>query len=369
MNPVVYDYQTFSLQQYGGISRYFCELALRVHRTDGFRVKVVAPVHFNEYLPECGVPQVAAYLPMRIPRTGRLYRGANRLLGPLLTRAASPSLIHRTYYTPMGSPSGVPVVVTVFDMIHELFADRFPAGDTTSRDKRASLERADHILCISESTANDLVRLFDIPREKMSVTHLGYSNIFATPRTAQETAPHARPYLLYVGHRVGYKNFDMALKAYASSARLRGEFDFVTFGGPPLSASERSLIEELGLAPSQVVRIGGSDADLARAYRHARAFVYPSQYEGFGIPPLEAMSSGCPVACSDVSSVPEVVGQAAALFDPMDVESIRAALESLCLNDVRRQSMIDAGNERVRQFSWDRCAADTVAAYRKVLGT
>lgn len=182
-------------------------------------------------------------------------------------------------------------------------------------------------------------------------------------------APHGRPYILYVGHRDGYKNFHTALLAYATSTRLATEFDLVAFGGPAFSTDEQAMIASLSLRPSSVVRLGGSDTELARAYRHARALVYPSRYEGFGIPPLEAMSCGCVVACSNASSIPEVVGDAALSFDPNDIDAARQALEESCFSEDTRARLLARGAIRVRELTWDRCARETIAAYRKVISS
>jgi glycosyltransferase involved in cell wall biosynthesis len=368
MHTVVYDHQIFSLQQYGGISRYFCELASGMQRTSDFQAHVVGGLHFNTHLADTRVPRSAAYARMKVPRTGRLYRATNALLSQRLLRAARPSLIHRTYYrfSEQRLP-GVPVVVTVFDMIHELFASTFPAGDTTSRDKRLAVRNADHVLCISESTARDLTELFGVRRDKISVTHLGLSDAFAAKLAAAEQPPHLRPYLLYVGQRAGYKNFEAAVQAYAGSTVLRNEFDLMAFGGPPFNARESALQAELGLRAGSVFHRSGPDDELARAYRHARAFVYPSRYEGFGIPPLEAMACGCPVACANTSSLPEVVGSAALLFDPDDLESMRRALESVAADDTARARLIAGGHAQAKSFSWDRCASETITVYRKLL--
>jgi glycosyltransferase involved in cell wall biosynthesis len=262
-----------------------------------------------------------------------------------------------------------PTVVTVFDMIHELFPENFAKDDKTTHYKQLCVEHAAHVLCISESTARDLVRLFGVPREKISVTHLAYSSAFDAPPEETSNPKSGRPYILYVGHRVGYKNFVGALAAYASSPALRKEFDLVAFGGVPFDARELALIESLGLKGDRVRRVTGSDSDLALAYRRAHVFVYPSRYEGFGIPPLEAMSSGCAVACSNASSIPEVVGDSAALFDPDDVGSIAQALESVCFDSGRHQGLVAAGKRQAAHFSWDRCAQETVQAYERVLGT
>lgn len=368
MPTVVFDHQTFVAQEFGGISRYFCELASRVHGLADFQAKVVAPLHLNAYLPDCAVPQAAVRLNGKFRGRGRLCQVFNAALAPALTRMSRPSLIHRTYYEPLPRVGDVPVVLSVFDMIHELFPENFAADDAVIRSKRSSVNAADHVICISQSTANDLVRLFDVPRSKISVIYLGYSDVFAQPTPQGESPPHDRPYLLYVGQRDGYKNFDTALRAYAASRSLREAFDFVVFGGPALSAEEHALIASLSLRLGSVVRMGGSDKDLARAYRHARAFVYPSKYEGFGIPPLEAMSSGCVVVSSNASSIPEVVGDAAISFDPWDIDDMRLGFERACLDDTTRQHLLIAGAHRVREFSWDRCARETVVAYRQVIG-
>jgi glycosyltransferase involved in cell wall biosynthesis len=371
MHNIIYDHQTFIAQEFGGISRYFCELAARVHRSEGFSARVVAPLHYNAYLPDCPVPQSALRMPVRFRGESRVYRMINEALSPVLTATASPSLIHQTYYSPPASrKSRTPIVLTVFDMIHELFPDNFPPTDPIVRCKFACVAAADHVLCISQSTANDLMHLFSVPAEKISVTYLAYSDIFSQTAVATEVPPHVRPYVLYVGHRDGYKNFETALRAYASSARLRQEFDLVTFGGPArFSATEQATMANLSLRPGSVVRLGGSDEDLARAYRHARAFIYPSRYEGFGIPPLEAMASGCVTVCSDSSSIPEVVGDAGLLFNPDDVDAARHSLEDACFDEALRAQLLARGSARVREFSWDRCAHETVTAYRQMIGT
>ncbi len=367
MHTVVYDYQTFSLQKYGGISRYFCELATRVERSGDLRARVIAPLHYNDYLARAAVPTTGLYVPMVIPRTSRLYRAANSVMAPLLMRAARPGIVHQTYYHVQKPPvPNARTVVTVLDMIHELYPQHFHRSDPTTRNKRACIERADHVICISESTKVDLVRLFAVPPEKISVTWLASSSEFAqTPRPSVRGT--GREYLLYVGQRGGYKNFAASLEAYASSNTLRSSFDFVVFGGAPISSHERALFTRLGLRPDAVQRRTGSDLQLAQAYRDARAFVYPSLYEGFGIPPLEAMNSGCPVACSNVSSIPEVTGAAAEYFDPADVGSIASALERACLGEERRNQLVKAGYERAALFSWERCAQETLATYRRLL--
>ena len=367
MSTVVYDHQIFGQQQWGGVSRYFCEIAARVHRASG-GVRIVAPLHFNDYLAHSDVPRLGCYVRRRVPRSGSFYRAVNALVSPMLIAACKPELVHRTYYAATAAPRRAKLVVTVFDMIHELYPQHFTTTDRTRDLKLASVEAADRVICISQRTAEDLMRVLPVPAAKISVTHLGFSEAFAHASAGLlKPAPGARPYLLYVGHRAGHKNFERALRAYASSARLRSDFDLVVFGGAPFGRQERALLETLGLRLESVRRLTGSDDDLAAAYRGAHALIYPSEYEGFGIPLLEAMSCGCPVICSNASSIPEVVADAGEYFDPLEVESIRHAVEQACYDDARRRDLAQRGLRRCQDFSWDRCAAETLEVYQRTL--
>lgn len=364
---VVFDHQIFSMQSRGGISRYFCELASRVCNAPGFRSRILGGVHFNLHLAETNAPRSAIYVPPSLLRSARYYGAINRWLWPYLYGTAQPSLLHLTYFPPTDIDQSVPTVVTVYDMIHELFPHLFDSTDRTSFNKRRAVASADHVICISKRTALDLMQLFGTPEEKISVVHLGYREVFATEPTLTEAADPARPFLLFVGHRGRYKNFGAAVRAYARSPHLLGTIDLVAFGGPPFDSDEIALLEGLDLRTGSVVHRDGSDEDLARLYRQATALVYPSKYEGFGLPPLEAMASGCPVACSNTSSLPEVVGPAALLFDPDDIASMTSAMEKIVADEATRERLVAAGRQQAAGFSWDRCAAETVAVYEAVL--
>lgn len=366
MTLVAYDHHAFSLQPFGGVSRYFCELALRVAKQPGLDTRVVAPLHYNQHLAAAdGLQRVGRYWRMVHPSTWRVYRGSNALLTPAVLGALRPDVLHTTYYWGVPRRFRAPVVVTAFDMIHELYPESFRPEDPTREAKRRCVQRADHIVCISHSTARDLHRLLGVPHAKMTVTHLGFADTLSA--VALDAAPPARPYLLYVGQRHGYKNFMAMLQAWGDSAVLREAFDLLAFGGGPFTPAERAAIDKLQPRADAVRQQGGDDAALARAYRQARAFIYPSAYEGFGIPPLEAMSVGCPVACSHSSSLPEVVGEAALTFDPTDHDALRAAMERVAFDDELRADLVARGGARARHFTWQRCAEETAEVYRRLV--
>jgi glycosyltransferase involved in cell wall biosynthesis len=209
-----------------------------------------------------------------------------------------------------------------------------------------------------------LIQLHGVAREKTSVIHLGFT---LSKANAPVVPSVSRPFLLYVGSRAGYKNFAGLLQAYASSPDLLKHYLLVAFGGGALTATELDLARKLGIPAGQLVQIPGGDDVLAGLYRQAAAFIYPSLYEGFGIPPLEAMSFDCPVVCSNTSSIPEVVGDAALLFDPLSPERMAEAICATVGDEATRQRLIARGRKRVKQFSWAACAQQTMSVYERVL--
>jgi glycosyltransferase involved in cell wall biosynthesis len=300
-----------------------------------------------------------------IRHSWRLYRAVNQMFVPSMMERFQPDIVHETYYSQKRKASaGTKVVLTVFDMIHERFPDSFRSWDSTSMEKAVAVERADHVVCISEQTRKDLIELFVVDQAKTSVIHLGFS---LTKQSVDWTPVRDRPYLLFVGSRGGYKNFESLLHTYAANPALHHDYDLVAFGGGSLNAREKALVAKLGIPFERMRHLSGDDSVLSGLYRRAALFVYPSRYEGFGIPPLEAMSFDCPVVCSNTSAIPEVVGDAAEFFDPDSIESIGRAIERVLNDEALRQTLVAGGRERVKQFSWERCAEQTFAVYRGLL--
>jgi glycosyltransferase involved in cell wall biosynthesis len=371
---VMFDPQIFCHQRFGGISRYVCNIALEMSRMTGVTPQIIAPFHFNEYLDQLPRSLVRGRRVRWLEGLTALAYGLSVLPGKVAARNFKPDVLHNTYYFPVKPPAGTCGILTVYDMIHEKYPKYFAASPFITRIKAASVAAADHVICISESTRRDLLATYDIPEERVSVTHLGFDPLASLLSGESSSDFKVRvlgadaPYLLYVGSRVNYKNFRGLLDAYAASASLRADFFFLCFGGGEFTAVERAAISKAGVE-GRVRFLAGSDAALAACYANASLFVCPSFYEGFGIPVLEAMSLDCPVACSNSSSLPEVVGDAARLFDPADRDAIRSALESVLGSPSAATELKERGRSRSQLFSWRGCAENTLDIYRRVLNS
>ena len=378
MKNIVFDYQVFAMQTFGGVSRYYFELCSRLQDLSNQEMsgRVVAPIHVNEYIQKLPLTQLDTFLRLkRFPSAWRLLQPFNQALSRSRLRSANTDLVHETFYSQQTvAPKKCPTVVTVYDMLFEELASSSRAYQSILQTKKKAIERADRVICISESTKRELIKFLAIPESKISTIHLGFelstdasvianANVKFVNDSKKSTT---KPYLLHVGYRAGYKNFTTLLKAYAASDYLKNTFNLVTFGPNPLTRDERQLIDELKLA--ELVKYeSGSDDKLIAHYKNASAFIHPSTYEGFGIPLLEAMQFGCPVVCSDTTSMPEVAGNAANYFDPKSIDSMRFAIEKTVADTETKAQQIQRGHERVKQFSWNKCTLETIKVYHQLL--
>lgn len=326
-------------------------------------MKILAGLYINEYIKS--LPVTKGIKVPALKYTGFIMRKVNRIFQAIMLKGTDrQTIIHHTfYYQPYIKLQGK-VVVTVYDMISEIFPQYFPDGINISLLKRRCCERADKVIAISHSTKNDLVHFFDISPEKIVVIHLASS--LKGNNASHSVKPFREPYLLFVGQREDYKNFEGLIEAFATSESLKKSFRIVCFGGQPLSSNENVRLKELGME-DRVHNVRGNDALLCNYYRNAVAFVCPSFYEGFGIPILEAMEFSCPVICSNTGSIPEVAGDAAIYFDPYEAASMQHALETTLFNKKLLDDLRKRGLERQSMFSWRRCANETLAVYNSLL--
>ena len=357
---VLYDYQIFQQQKYGGISRYFIELCNYMGERN--KVSLFKGYNYNEY--KLGGKNKNIDV-TSIKRNGfkyfkHFYNIPNYLNFRRKYLHSNVDVYHPTYYVDTGIDYKI-MVVTVYDMIHEMYPENFRFIDRTAKNKKKLLDKADGIIAISKSTKKDIVNFLKIDEQKIRVIYLANSL-----RYEIESMPFVeKDYILYVGNRRGYKNWERFIHSFARS-KYKNDIACVCFGGGEFSPNEMNLLKKYSLE-NNVINISGDDSVLANLYKYATAFIYPSEYEGFGLPPLEAMYYGTPVLAGNKSSIPEVVGDAGILFDPLNIEEITFQLDRVLSSKELRDHLMKKGVKREKEFSWARCAEETEKYYKSLL--
>jgi glycosyltransferase involved in cell wall biosynthesis len=281
-------------------------------------------------------------------------------------------IFHPTEYNPyfLKHLQKKPYVLTVHDMIHELYPTYFSPRDPTSQWKKNLIEHADAIIAISENTKKDILKFSNAKPDRISVIYHGNPFEFqekTNKLTILQNLPLCKKsYLLFVGSRTHYKNFVFFIIAIAELLKKDMNLHVCCAGGGPFTVRERKILKKLCIH-SNVHAVNTNDSIMPHLYANARAFIFPSLYEGFGFPLLEAFSCGCPVVASNTSSLPEIGGNAALYFDPRDPGSLVHALESVMTDDQVREIFVRKGLLRVNEFSWEKTAQDTKKVYENVL--
>ena len=357
---ILYDGQIFLMQAAGGINRYYECLISRLPAdctptiSGVGRRSVNFPTHPNLRLNRL--------LPMLPGRMNGFY------LRNLASRPPFPTwdVAHPTYYQltqgTKYSDYKCPVVVTAHDMIHALHPDLMVDGREVAAQQREAFEAAAAIICVSQNTRNDLLNFHPHLESRTVVI---YHGIEVSENDAKAASAPENPYFLYVGGRSSYKNFERLLISFAKAASVEPSLRLCV-AGASLSERERWLLFDLGLRDKIIPITHPGDAQLAQLYRNAIALLYPSRYEGFGIPPLEAMACGTVAVTSNTSSLPEVVGDAGIMLDPMDLDAWTEAILHLFKSPETAKSYREKGKLQAAKFHWDKTAQQTLEVYKKV---
>lgn len=364
---VLYDHQTFTIQNYGGISRYFYEIIRRANPENNITSGVTLHFSNNAYLNKSTYPGVHPFFPGRNFRMkGRIMHAVNKAYSIASLRRSNFDIFHPTYYDPyfLSHLKNKPFVVTFLDMIHERFSDQFQTlamDKEIFRNKKILLKESTAVIAISESTKNDIIDIYGISGAKIKVIHLGNSLVVPHP---VEQSIHQTPYLLFVGNRSYYKNFE-ALLTVTPDIIKKYNLHIVCAGGGQFNSEEAEAISKAGLN-DKIHHYSIDDNILSNLYQHAEAFIFPSLYEGFGIPVLEAFACGCPCILSTGGSLPEVGGNAAFYFNPAEKGDLYDKIVKFLDNEALRTEMIQAGYARLKQFSWDKTFQESVSLYNSI---
>lgn len=384
---ILFDSQAFEMQKFGGVSHSFVELACAIKR-EGHKVCIGIKESNNEYLKESGL--VKNLHPIgyrqkqwfgheqyfhgedRIKR--RIINAINYSLNPnhdycvKLLKRQNFDVFHPTYFDSYFLPylKQKPFVLTVHDMVPELYPQYFQKDDFQIVQKKLLCPLANHIVVPSSRTKEDMVNILDIATERITVIPHGYRKKHYCESECLLNLDY--PYILYVGLRNEYKNFDLFVKEFSKVSKDYPEVHLFCTGSP-FEETEKNLFAEYGIS-DKVHQKFASEAELQYLYRHAIAFVYPSDYEGFGMPILEAYANNCPVMLNNASCFPEVTGDAAIYFElgkGRDSDFYDKFKYLYLMSDAEKNQLLSKQEERLSLFSWEKAAESLIKVYESVI--
>lgn len=364
---ILYDYQIFTNQIYGGISRYYYELIRVFNEKFDFDVGLPFQLSNNHYISTSDLVKHKPFFPKnKFKGKHKLQTVFNKYCGINKIKKNDFDVFHPTYYDRyfLNHIGNKPFVITVYDMIYEKFSETFKLNDNIADNKKLIVEKASKIIAISKSTKNDLIEIFGTDDKKIEVIHLG--NSMQAPLSNGVFSIEPSNYILFVGSRSFYKNFNRFIHSISPLLVKESDLSIVCVGGGAFGSDELNIFNKLNIT-DKVFQFDINDEKLPYFYKEALVFVFPSLYEGFGIPILESFACNCPLVCSNTSSLSEIAGDAALLFDPYDEESIADTISKVIFNNDLGDLLRKKGQERLKQFSWVNTARKTKEVYEKLL--
>lgn len=367
------DPQIFYSQKFGGISRIFAEFWCRCNERDD--IEIICPLFYSEnlHLREYNLqPKRFSFLfDKNYP--GKKYVNAilkriNRQKTYSHLRKNNFDLFICTYYNPyfLNRLYNKPFVLTVFDMIYEIFPVYFPGEEKLKTNKKLLCEKSSKIVAISASTKKDILHFYPaINDAKVKVIHLSQS-INTKETVMLNWLP--EKYVLFIGKREFYKQFDTLLKAMLPVFKIDADIKIVCAGGGALNVAEKENLKSLNLT-DKIIQQSFYDNELNTIYKNAAVFVFPSEYEGFGIPALEAMACGCPVILSNTSSLPEIAEDAVLYFEPNNTAALSEAIIKILQDNNLKNSLITKGYGQVEKFSWDKMTNEYLETAKEILNS
>jgi len=364
---IIFDHQIFSYERYGGISRYFSQLMKQFQAYKNCDFDLSLKYSDNIYIETLENIAVKPFLNnIHFNKKPGILNKLNLQNSKGHLKDQGYDIFHPTFYNPyfLRHLRHKPFVLTVHDMITEIFPGMFPGQAKISIWKRILIQKASKIIAVSENTKKDIIRICNINEKKIEVIYHGSSLDLVMCKDVNPTQLPEK-YLLFVGKRSFYKNFDHFIKAISYLLTMDNQLYLICAGGTQFTTNEKRLFKNLEIT-DKVFHFHVDDPFLASLYKNALAFVLPSLYEGFGLPVLEAFSCGCPAIISKTSSLKEVGGSAVIYLDPEDESDIRESIRKVIYDKNLKNILRQEGFERARKFTWEQTALNTIKIYREV---
>ncbi len=366
---VLFDDQVFTSQMYGGVSRYFAQILKKFYRHNLLDFNLSLVYSDNNYLEDVEFSNHLNFLKNKEfkgkYRIVKFFKKLNRLKSKRDLKKQRFDVFHPTYYDSyfLEYLSKKPFVLTIHDMIHEIYTGKyFKKDDVAIKQKKELAKKATKIIAVSENTKKDIAKLYDIDPDKIDVVYHASS---LNPKKIRKIKIPEK-FLLFVGDRDRYKNFNFFVKSIIPLLKKDNDLKLICAGGGFFKEDELNFFKDNYLENQILYYFINSDEELAFLYKNALAFVFPSLYEGFGIPILEAFSLGCPVVLSNASSFKELAQEEGIFFDPKDNNSIRESVEKVICDKQLRKDLSQKGLIYSKNFSWKKAAQQTKKIYESI---
>ncbi len=357
-----FDHTIFLIQKYGGISRYFNEILNNLN--DDFNVKFGCPIHLNDFINSKNKKVFQIKKIDKIPRfSTKILNQLNLYINNYVFNRWKPDIIHKTYFNDFNYKLlKAKIVINVWDLSHEIYHYMYdkPAD---WRPKQSALKNVDHVICSSKKTQEDLIKFYNIDHKKTSIVYQSAPKI----STNFQIKNKKDNILLFVGSRLKYKNFEKLLEAFSLKKEILENFELVCFGNEKINSKEKFLIKKYNLNEKNIKFDYGSDLKLLDYYLRATALIYPSKNEGFGFPPLEAMTFGCPVISSNNAAITEATGLDKFIFNPDDASEMINVIESVIESKENINFLKNYGIERVKKFKTKNMIENLKKTYRNII--
>ncbi|PZU86355.1 MAG: glycosyltransferase family 1 protein [Chryseobacterium sp.] len=370
---ILLDPQIFNQQTYGGISRYYAEVFSILSKKK--EIEIVLPLYRSDNV---YISKTELLVRNNILNSFYSILSALKISTKTIRKKKSEKLLNKkfeensydlfvpTYYNPyfLNKINGKPFVLTVYDMIHELMPEYFENDPYNVVEYKSILiQKATKIIAVSNNTKKDILKFYpQIDPSKIEVIYHG-SSIKIEPNVKVNLPP---SYILYVGSRANYKNFKFLVKAIAPLLQANPNLSLLAAGGGEFDDDEVKWIKSLRLE-RQIVQKSFKENELGYFYQNAELFVFPSLYEGFGIPVLEAMASGCPIILTKHGSFPEIAGEAGVYFDSNSEEDLKNKIQMLLDNKALKAEFIKKGIKQVKKYNWEDAAEKCLKVYKEAV--
>jgi glycosyltransferase involved in cell wall biosynthesis len=366
---LIIDGAIYRIEKKGGISRVFDNIIPLLCQLDtDIKVQMLKKGDFIKPIPlHQQISILDPYKWDQFIRPWRVWRKAYPAIHNFLTRQllgnTQDKIWFSTYYTPPPVHWKGKQVVLVYDFVYEMYKDLMPNNARVINNKRNAILNADRVISISNTTASDMQKFYPISAEKIEVVHLSCDDLFMPRQRSEIRNLVSHDFILYVGSRRIYKGFVTLLNAY-SAWQAKGDVKLIVVGRP-WTVEESRFLDENSLSTDVLLFENCDDDALCDLYNQARAFIYPSLYEGFGIPLLEAMACACPIIASKIPSTDEVAGSVPMYFEPGDPEDLTKALNALN-NKENLKGRVEQGIELIGKYSWKKTAEKIYSVLKSV---